>query len=153
MIEPKIFYRKGTEGLLTFFFFLYLKVFSLFFSRKDQNLLSPVNCWYLLLNQVCSMCLCVCVRLVYNNKYENFRDFPPTRPQPVFSRWGGRARITPPSVTSTWTTSSLASHTSVKTRPACWRGWADIYCSPKLLKHNELHSCSIFATKAHSCLF
>lgn len=26
--------------------------FPLFSSRKDQNLLSPVNCWYLLLNQV-----------------------------------------------------------------------------------------------------
>lgn len=25
---------------------------SLFLFRKDQNLLSPVNCWYLLLNQV-----------------------------------------------------------------------------------------------------
>lgn len=25
---------------------------SLFVCRKDQNLLSPVNCWYLLLNQV-----------------------------------------------------------------------------------------------------
>lgn len=29
-----------------------MKDFLLFFCRKDQNLLSPVNCWYLLLNQV-----------------------------------------------------------------------------------------------------
>lgn len=27
-------------------------IVSLFLFRKDQNLLSPVNCWYLLLNQV-----------------------------------------------------------------------------------------------------
>lgn len=40
----------------------------LFSSRKDQNLLSPVNCWYLLLNQVGSACLCLWVRLVFNKK-------------------------------------------------------------------------------------
>lgn len=27
-------------------------VYACLFYRKDQNLLSPVNCWYLLLNQV-----------------------------------------------------------------------------------------------------
>lgn len=37
----------GYSPTLIFFFF-----FLLFLCRKDQNVLSPVNCWNLLLNQV-----------------------------------------------------------------------------------------------------
>lgn len=38
--------------LITTFSFLYIIHVCISFLRKDQNLLSPVNCWYLLLNQV-----------------------------------------------------------------------------------------------------
>lgn len=104
--------------------------FLLLFFRKDQNLLSPVNCWYLLLNQVG---FGASARL-FGKRFGKIKTAKGHGGTGFVCRWGGRARTTPRSATSTWTTSSPASRTSARTPPACWRGWVQ---NAPILPFNE----------------
>lgn len=101
--------------------------------RKDQNLLSPVNCWYLLLNQVMNLFVCMCapswrhilLTCWFSSLKSCLRSCAYIAWIISLFRWEGRVRTTPHSVTSTWTTSSPASRTSATTPPACSKEWAN----------------------------